>query len=1717
MSSPKTQPTPRGQEPPMYLQRPSSGRSQDVRHILARTFRDLYTRDSIRPETVKNLQVSKCGDDPYHEQYVDNLQRVYAEWQRRMDEAAMLERHIMQAQARAMSADERELNKASQSCDNYSHLGLPPVRSHFKSCIDSQLLHKYNLLTPSDYMVQEAPPVPAPQGPKIPDYARDTLASRGHSRQQPDKPYHTHEVPQAWLPGEISEIPTHISDMEIPEDTALPPIPPSADKQAKFPKRNAWKEYMSEDQREENRKDLEMLQAKINFLRNPRHIPPSASCGGRSLLKASKKKPKEIGIQQVSELCTPSESIVFVPSPSIVEFKNYKVGEVYEITLELKNMSAVMRQCRVLPPSSNIFSIGLGQFPGESGMVAPGMSCKYDVRFAPDSLKDYDDFVTVQTQSTQPIIVPLQARRPPPVLTLPKEVDLGNCLVGGVQATQLLVKNEGGPGRFCLMTKNKWPTTSIRTVIPNINKITIKQAPFEIHPATFELGSGQSTVLEVFFQPQAENIFTQEMTICCDNCHASNFKLKGEGEYAKVGIAEVEMGLSEHSPDEFKDISAQNLLRFDDLNPFTYTERLVKVVNHTKVELPFQWMVYKPIMPKSGPCDDEKSTELQPFQQDVEDRVPDMEAAFSVFPNNGILQPSEIAQFRVTFAPPNEGDYHNVIHMMLQHVPPVADAPPMHSSHAKHESYSRPVLNEVGTHTEPEEIINIFAPSVLPFKDITGLELEVKAKCIPLAVVLHPYAIFMHAPMLQGSTVKRLFTMANHSYSTITFQWEPYTDNYLLEVEPPFGELDPGMAMDLEISITGVEPGIINHTLFCYVMNMAEPLHLHVQATVKGPQLQLAQPSIDFGLVQVGQHLEKELTIINTSQIIVKFSLNDTPGLLETDDPMAPSDLTFSEISGELKPLERRNIIMTFSPTLPRTVKRVCQVEYEGGEPCSIGVYAEAQNPVVCFLECDKFLPEVYLDVPVVFKAVLHNQTLLPTTYKWQPIEGSQKADCTVEIQEMEGKIESWEQKSVSIAFTPHKAISFSEVRLACSVAGQSDDIFLNISCDVRTLEVFYKTSTDTHLLSDQMKVDFGDDIPLGETIKRYVHICNQTAISAPFTVEVETFTATLPTPPPEATTAGTARSRGRNLLSRTPNIADPISKTESKAMEEYNKYILSEKKGVAFVIYPASGRLQPFGESIIEITAHSNMWGKYSDNLIFKVGYLDAVCIPTTLTVVGCPLNFQLTAGQADHKAVVRFGSHVSGAEAITRKLKVNNTSPKDIRVDWEMFEDSQNSEKLVDFITCFGRAFPPRDCSGNEIVPPSPTDTESLHVPQNMDLIPNSPDTPASKSMSNSTIQSHVSSDLDEDRPKIISCFLRPHLGEPSTKAYNISPKQLTIPGAGSTTVELTFTPLPSNEVPEEKECVGFALGYLSLDHEDSCKEKVIRPEAYAAELLRLDFTAHLKPALLTVEDTDDDGMVYRSAMSDIMKENMIKPEALRVCSTMLSNNTLTPLTFKLKVKEPFTLVDLDPACTKESVSRALETLPCTLNPRHNLMVKVAFCVSPSLVVGLNKMKSSKPTSPTVLSGNKLTFQDLLHVQFNNGAAQAIPLNACLAIPQFELSVDILDFGTCLVGQTREQEVTISNMTASHSFWTISLENKSEFCDDNTFRMQPDEGKLEAHITHISNSKAIIKVFFTARHSEAYDCTFIVQGLLGEESRRLHVTGNGSYDGKHEAVLNI
>lgn len=59
-------------------------------------------------------------------------------------------------------------------------------------------------------------------------------------------------------------------------------------------------------------------------------------------------------------------------------------------------------------------------------MVAPGMSCKYMVRFAPESLGAYEDFITVETQGEEVLVVPIRAERHPPVLTCASDLLPGN-------------------------------------------------------------------------------------------------------------------------------------------------------------------------------------------------------------------------------------------------------------------------------------------------------------------------------------------------------------------------------------------------------------------------------------------------------------------------------------------------------------------------------------------------------------------------------------------------------------------------------------------------------------------------------------------------------------------------------------------------------------------------------------------------------------------------------------------------------------------------------------------------------------------------------------------------------------------------------------------------------------------------------------------------------------------------------------------------------------------------------------------------------------------------------------------------------------------------------------------------------------------------------------------------------------------------------------------
>ena len=48
---------------------------------------------------------------------------------------------------------------------------------------------------------------------------------------------------------------------------------------------------------------------------------------------------------------------------------------------------------------------------------------------------------------------------------------------------------------------------------------------------------------------------------------------------------------------------------------------------------------------------------------------------------------------------------------------------------------------------------------------------------------------------------------------------------------------------------------------------------------------------------------------------------------------------------------------------------------------------------------------------------------------------------------------------------------------------------------------------------------------------------------------------------------------------------------------------------------------------------------------------------------------------------------------------------------------------------------------------------------------------------------------------------------------------------------------------------------------------------------------------------------------------------------------------------------------------------------------------------------------------------------------------MTATLILPSLVVSKESIDFGTCLVGQTREMQFTLENPSASASYWAVSI----------------------------------------------------------------------------------
>ncbi|XP_012502763.1 PREDICTED: deleted in lung and esophageal cancer protein 1 [Propithecus coquereli] len=1674
-------------EPQLLRLRPSSLRTQEISHLLTGVFRNLYSAEVIGEDVSRSLIKARGSENARHEEFVDELQQIRELYKQRLDEVEMLEKHIIQARARALAEKERAVTQArGQVLEDL--VKLPPVKTVFRWCIDSQLLQKHHLICPEDYYSDTVPFCSAPKGIFLPGCSKLTFSCEKRSVPKKELNKKLEVSCKQQLVKSEDELDHTVDSLSWDSTPKVKQRTRETVKKASRAKNKNWMNHLRVPQRQLERLLLARMESRNHFLKNPRFFPPNTPYGGKSLLFPPKKAAQRGEFQSVEPEQSCTDTPVFLAKPSIGFFTDYEIGSVYEMVIALQNTTSTSRYLRVLPPSTPHFALGLGMFPGKGGMVAPGMTCQYVVQFVPDCLGDFDDFILVETQSTHTLLIPLQARRPPPVLTLSPVLDCGYCLIGGVKLTRFICKNVGfSVGKFCIMPKKSWPPPSFRAVA---TFGFVEQLPFGIWPSVFELAPGYATLVEVLFFPRSLGKAEQTFIIVCDNCQTQELVIVGTGQLVALDLIYISGEKSQPEPGELTDLTAQHFIRFEPENLLSTARKQLIIRNATHVELAFHWQIMKPNLQPLMPG--------ETYSMDSIKYHPDRETAFSIVPERGVLSPHMDHEFILSFSPHELRDFHSVLQMVLEEVP-------------------EPIGSEVESLEDSSYSVD----------DVIVLEIEVRGSVEPFQVLLEPYALIIPGENYIGINVKKDFKMWNNSKSPIRYMWGKISDCHIIEVEPCTGVIEPSEVGDFELNFTGGVPGPTSQDLLCEIRDWPSPVVLHIEAAFKGPVLVINVSALQFGLLRLGQKATTSLEIQNISQLPARWHMRESPVCLE-ERPGDVSPFNIEPSSGHLHPLGECRVDITLEALHCQHLQTVLELQVENGAWSYLPVYAEVQKPHVYLQSSQVEVSNLYLGVPTKATVTLINGTLLPTRFHWGKLLGHQANFCTVTVSPRHGLLGPSEECQIELELTTHTQEELTDLALPCHVSGMKKPLVLGISGKPKGLQVAIAISMEGSDSSTQqwpgypnkLCLDFGSTVPLRTRVNCQLILTNCSPIQTPFTLKFEYFGS-----PPNSLSKKTSLPDMPPALLKTARIREHLAKREQL---DFMESMLSHGKGAAFFPHVSEGMLGAYQRLSIDITGCANMWGEYWDNLVCTVGDLPPAVIPVHMAVVGCPISSlrttYYTADQFQKEPVIRFGTQVSGGDTVTRTLRLNNSSPCDIRLDWETYVPEDKEDRLVELLVFYGPPFPLRDQAGHELVcPDTPEGSLSLWSPSPSNASASSPEAASSVDDSSS-----ASSRAAEN---FISVILQEHEGVPSDHLYCVSPKQVVVPAGGSSTIHVSLTPMVlSPDILHKVECTGYALGFMSLDDkmEREIPGKRRRLQDFAVRPLRLDLHGYVRLAQLSVELDYDSGMEFRCQASDLIPEQPcsgVLSELVTTRHVKLTNTTEIPHYFRLLVSRPF-FVSQDgasrsrrapgpgrkQACEEETASSGE---PLVLRPQENMLVNVSFSLSLELLsyqkLPADQMLPGVDIRQSASGEKEMEFAQDLLLEYTNQTTQVVPLRAIVAVPELQLSASWVDFGTCFVNQERVREVCLMNWSGCRSYWTVLMGQQEPAKDAVAFRVSPSNGLLEARPTNAPPNSITLEVYFTARSSELYESALVVEGVLGEKACTLQLRGQGSYDERY------
>ncbi|XP_067203900.1 hydrocephalus-inducing protein-like [Linepithema humile] len=677
----------------------------------------------------------------------------------------------------------------------------------------------------------------------------------------------------------------------------------------------------------------------------------------------------------VQLFCDNCKSHYFKVSPDIVLFQQFIPGNVYNMTLTVRNVTKMSQHLKILCDPDPFFSV---EYHGSnySAMIAPGLVHVYDVKFKPAEKRDYEYCVEF-VNDTKVFVVPIIAIGPRPILDIPDRIEIPATAVKILSSKTILVRNLGeAPAIFNFSTDNPY---------------------FFVEPSRGILGKEETMQLTVSFLSEKSGDFEANLFLNYEAGEKLRLVLRSSAincmirfDRGSIRMEDTYLGLSRsktltiHNRSNY--IVRFQWMRFKDKDADVQRKekykKLFQLVHNMEVMRHVNLVHYNICLPDIHElvCQRIYADEIASL---TNENFPYNHMSFLLMPKEGEIWPQSSIDITVLFRAMEVNKISSVAYL---EVTGREDRIPL----SLHGSGKGPVFH-----------LNVIT---IDLKDI-------------FLCSVHNYEI--------------VATNKGHISGTLVYKARPTEFDGTINITPPALTLQPNEHNSFNLSFFSNRKGDFIERIDFVVKESLEILSLHIKGCIICPTLHFDKSSIDFGATALGFSKRQEVCLCNLSLVPVSFSAT----MMEDGDqaPLTHEEFARSEVKPSFPTNPREFMITPYKgvvqahSSLKLKVTYIANVVRSGQSTIRIDMWDSDSDPVILPVSFCGVIPSLsikpteisirfsFINFPYARSINIKNNTDLDGYFYIIPQKISENMPVVYSLSSHEGYLKARQSKTIDV------------------------------------------------------------------------------------------------------------------------------------------------------------------------------------------------------------------------------------------------------------------------------------------------------------------------------------------------------------------------------------------------------------------------------------------------------------------------------------------------------------------------------------------------------------------------------------------------------------------------------------------------------------------------------------------------------------------------------